>query len=301
MEAKENRRLKEIKLSVHINHIDKVKDKMMYNRLLKVLSCVALSINGESNKKLSELVQISVCDGFARATHKELYASLSTFFGKYEAINKLATNGTTFYRKFGDVMSMDYITKDYLDSLEPIFKDDISYDMVDILNKFIDGFKIYISLTNNMLNMKERTLELDFLFIYDKLMEIFNNAGYVDKLIYNICNAFSIDYSTIAHLKNHIHIINRSFPNLRYNERYLTQEIVTLYTYRGYKKGTIGSKILGKASNYLFVKNRKNIAEPIKPEDLSWQYTPTLDWKNLDKESVYRFIDVFQLFSEYNV
>jgi hypothetical protein len=98
MGAKENRRLREIKLSVHINHIDKARDKLTYNNLLKVLSCVALSISGESNKRLAELAQISVCDGFARATHKELYAALRTFFGKYEALNKLSSNGTTFYR-----------------------------------------------------------------------------------------------------------------------------------------------------------------------------------------------------------
>ena len=81
----------------------------------------------------------------------------------------------------------------------------------------------------------------------------------------------------------------------------MTQEIVTLYRYRGYKKGTIGSKILGKTSNYLFDKNRKDIAEPIKHEDMSWQYVPTIDWDNLDRTSVMRFIDVFQMFSEYNV
>lgn len=301
MDAKTNKRLNEIKLSVYINHIDKVKDKLMYNRLLKVLSCVALSISGESNKKLAELAQMSVCDGFARATHKELYAALSTFFKKYEAVKKLGSNGTTFYRKFGDVMNMEYVNEEYLENLQPILNDEVSFNMIAVLNKFIEEFKINGSLTNNELELKERTLELDFLFIYDKLLEIFNNVGYIDKLIFNICNAFNIDYSTIAHIKNHIHLINRSFPNLRYNNRYLMQEIITLYTYRGYKKGTIGSKILGKGSNYLFDKNRKAIAEPIKPEDMSWQYVPTVDWDNLDKESVYRFIDVFQVFSDYDV
>ena len=137
MEAKENRRLKEIKLSIYLNHIDKVKDKILYNKLLKILSCVALSISGESNKKLAELLPMSVCDGFARATHKELYATLNTFFGKYEAIRKLSSNGTSFYRKFGDVMNINYINDDYLNSLTPILNDNVSFQMVDILNKFI--------------------------------------------------------------------------------------------------------------------------------------------------------------------
>ena len=301
MEAKENRRLKEIKLSIHINHIDKSKDKILYNKLLKVLSCVTLSISGESNKKLAELSQISICDGFARATHKELYAAFTTFFGKYESAKKLNASAMTFYRKFGDVMNMNYLNNDYLENLTPILNDSVSFQMVDILNKFIDNFKIPYIMKDNKLELKERTLELDFIFIYDKLLEIFNNVGYVDKLIFNICNAFGIDYSTIAHLKNHIHLINRSYPKFRYNSRYLTQEIVTLYSHRGYKKSSIGSKILSKGSSYLFAKSRQNIAEPINDEDLNWQYVTTIDWSHLDKNSVIRFIDVFRKFSDYNV
>lgn len=301
MEAKENRRLNEIRLSIYINHIDKAKDKIVYNRLLKVISCVALSISGESNKRLAELTQMSVCGGFARATHKELYATLKTFFKAQESIRKLGTNGTTFYRKFGDVMNINYITNDYLESLKPIFDDETSFEMIDIVNKFIKNFKVPSILSHNNLEMRERTLEIDFMLIYDRLIDIFNNVGYVDKLIFNICNAFHIDYSTIAHLKNHMHLINRSYPNFSYHNRYLVQEIVTLFLKRGYKRGTIGSKILGKGTGYLFGKSRKNIAEPIKEVDLSWQYVPTLDWTNLDKTSVLKFLDVFQMFSEYDV
>ena len=302
MEAKENRRLKEIRLSIYLNHIDKTKDKMLYNKLLKVLSCIALSISGESNKKLAELLQLSVCNGFARATHKELYAAIKTFFKIYKAADKLGVSGTSFYRTFGDVMNMNYIDDAYLESLEPLFNDEVSFTMIDVLNKFINDFKIpKILMHISDIELKNRTLELDFMFIYDKLIEIFNNVGYVDKLIFNICNAYNIDYSTIAHLKNNMHMINRSYPRFKNNNRYLMQEIVTLYTYRGYKKGTIGSKILGKGSSYLFAKNTKSIADPIKPEDMIWQYVPTIEWSNLDKSSVLKFIDVFQLFSEYDV
>lgn len=301
MEAKDNRRLNEIRLSIYINHIDKVKDKILYNKLLKVLSCVSLSISGESNKRLAELLQISVCDGFARATHKELYATISTFFKVYKGINKLGISGTQYYRTFGDVMNMNYINDEYLESLKPILNDEISFTMIDVLNKFIENFKIPKLLVPSKLDMKERTLELDFMFVYDKLIDIFNNVGYVDKLIFNICNAFSIDYSTIAHLKNNIHMISRSYPRFKGNNRYLTQEIVTLYMSRGYKKGTIGSQILCKGSNYLFDKNRKTIAEPIKKEDMEWQYVPTIDWSNLDKSSVIKFIEIFHIFSDYDV
>ena len=84
---------------------------------------------------------------------------------------------------------MNYINDDYLDSLEPVFNDDISFTMIDILNKFIKEFKIPSILKHSSLESKERTLELDFMFIYDKLIDIFNNIGYIDKLIFNTSTA----------------------------------------------------------------------------------------------------------------
>ena len=147
----------------------------MHSRPLQhlILSCVSLSISGESNKKLAELLQISVCNGFARATHKELYAAIKTFFKIYKTADRLGVSGTSFYRNFGDVMNIDYINNEYLESLEPIFDDETSKTMIDILNKFIDNFKIPKILQHNSnIELKNRTLELDFMLIYDKLMDI---------------------------------------------------------------------------------------------------------------------------------
>lgn len=301
MEAKDNKRLKEIKLSIYINHIDKLTNKITFSKFIKFLNCVALSFNKEVNIQFTEFWQICVCDGFAKATHKELYAAIKTFFKTYKAIDKLGTNGTSFYRKFGDVMNMDYINDEYLESLEPLFDDNTSYLMVTVLNNFIDGFKLPRVHANNKLEGNKRTLELDFMLIYDKLMDIFNNAGYIDNLIYNVCDTFDINYPTIAHLKNNIHVISRAYPRFVGNSKYLLQEIVTLYTYRGYKKGTIGSKVLGKNSNYLFTPNMKKASEVMSDDDLVWQYYPTVDWKGLDKSSVIRFIELFRMFSDYDV
>lgn len=301
MKAKDNERLKEIRLSIYINHIDKAKDKIVYSRLLKVLSCVALSISGESNKRLAEIAQMSVCDGFMRASDKELYATLKTFFTPKEITEKLNISSPTYYRRYKDLMNRDYITDEYLESLKPMFTDSISLEMINILNEFISKFEMPSILKSNELESNNRTLELDFLMIYERLLEIFNNVGYVDKLIFNICNAFKIDYSTIAHLKNNIHIINRSYPNFRYNGRYLMQEYITLYIHRGYKKYSIATKVLNKRGSYLFDKNRKEVSNPIKEEDMSWQYAATIDWSNLNKQSVLSFINVFRFFGDYHV
>ncbi len=302
MKAKLNDRLKEIKLSVAINHIDKAKSLITYRKLLKILSCLALAISTDANNRLSELAQISVCDGLARATDKELYATLSTFFKVTNAAKKLGITNTTFYRRYGDLMERNYITEEYLDSLQPIFNDPESKLMVNIVNRFIDNFKLpKMGNTNNDLEDRERTLELDFMIVYERLVAAFGNIGVVDKFIYNICIAFNIDFATISALKNNMHIINRTYPKFKYNNVYIMQEIFTLYTYRGYKKGSVGTKVLQRANNFMFSKSAKNYSKVIPKEDLDWQYARTVDWDNLDKESVKRFIKLLHDFSDYDV
>lgn len=302
MKARMNSRLKEIKLGVCINHIDKAKDLILYRKLLKILSCIALAISSDANYSLSKLAQMSVCDGLAHATDKELYASLSTFYGVTEASKKLGVSNTTFYRRYGDLMERSYITEEYLNSLEPIFKDDESLLMVNVVNRFIDNFKLpKIGDTNNALEDLERTLELDFMITYERLLSAFGNVGATDKFIYNICIAFNIDFATISALKNNMHIINRTYPKFKYNNVYLMQEIFTLYTYRGYKKGSIGTKVLQRANNFMFSKSAKNYSKVIPKEDLGWQYSRTIDWDNLDKEAVKRFIKLLHDFSDYDV
>jgi hypothetical protein len=301
MEAKENKRLKEIKLSIYINHIDKIREKATFSKFIRLLNCVALTISHDASIAFTNLWQVSVCDGFARATHKELYAAIKTFFTTYKIPSKLGISGTVFYRRFGDVISTNYINDDYLESLKPLFNYDASYIMVNVLNTFIDGFKLPRVYSDSKLEGNKRTLELDFMLIYDKLMDVFNNTMYVDTLIRNVCDAFDINYPTIAHLKNNIHVISRMYPRFVGNNKYLVQELVTLYTYRGYKKGTIGSKVLGKGSSYLFTPNMKKVSEVMSDDDLVWQYCPTVDWEGLDKSSVVRFIELFRMFSDYDV
>ena len=302
MDTKFNSRLKEIKLGIHINHIDKSPDLVIYKHLLKLLSCVAVSLSVEANKRFSEIAQMSICDGFVRATDKELCATIHTFFTKAEAIKKLKTTRPTFNKRYSALDDENYITNDYLNSLKPTFDDDISKAMITVINKFIDEMKIPRNYApNNNLENKERTLEIDFMLIYDKLMDIFENVAFVDAFLENICNAFNIDYATIFALKSNMHVINRTYPRFRYNNIYLMQEIYTLFTKRGYKKGTIGSKILGKQRGFMFSRSSKNYTKLIKEEDLGWQYTPALDWSNLSKSAVLRFIDVLKLFSEYDV
>lgn len=298
----ESKRLDEIKLGIHINNIDRTSDAMMYRELLRVLSCVAISLGAEENKALSELAQMSVCKGFARATDKELIATIKKYFKPTNACKKMGCSFYNFKNKYDDLLNRNYDNEEYLKSLQPIIKSSNGQVMVRVLNTFIDKFKIPTELYNKTkFEEMDRTLEIDFVLIYEKLMQIFNNYAFVDKLIFNLCNAFEIDYPTIAHLKNNVHVMNRTFPNFRYNHRYFMQEIYTLFSARGYTKGAIGSQVLQKGTQYLHTACGKNYAKAIPEEDLAWQYIPTIEWKNLDKASVHKFIQVLRDFVRYDV
>lgn len=296
----ENKRLKELKLSFYINNIDKAKDKITYSKLIKLLSCVAFTISKEANQEFMKMVQLTVGGSLLRPTNKEVVATIRTYFSNREAIKKLHMSANCFYNRYNDLLNRDYITKDYLDSLHPIFDTEPGLLVVNILTNFIENFKYKLGNEEHSLMDNERTLELEFLLIYNKLVEVFNNVGFCDKLIYNVCTIFNIDYSSVSQLKNNIHIINRSYPNFRYNNRYLMQEIVTLYTNKGLSKGTIGSGVLGKTSAYLYNGTNKKYKE-IGKEDMEWQYTPTIDWEHIEKGAILKFIDLFHTFIRYDV
>lgn len=297
---KENKRLKELKLSLYINHIDKADNKIQYSNIMKVLSCLAATFNKEVHKEFTKLIQLTLGECFLRATPKEIVATCKTYFNNKQSAKVLDISYTTFYYRYKDLLNRDFINNEFIESLQPMFNSEDGVLMVDILTKFIEDFKYELGRESHELFDKERTFEIEFLLIYNKLIEVLNNVGACDKFIFNVCNVFDIDYTSIAQLKNNIHIINRSYPSFRYNNRYLMQEIVTLYTKKGVSKGAIGSKVLGKDSTFLYNGTNKKFSE-IPKDDLDWQYTPTLDWSNINKGSVYKFINLFHDFIRYDI
>lgn len=296
----ENKRLRELKLSLYINHIDKAPNKDLYSMLLKLLNCIAATIGENAHKSFIKLIQLTVGGSLLRANNKELVACFRTYFSDRAVIRRLGVSGNYFYKTYNDLLNRNFKTKEYLDSLKPIFDKSEDSIVIKTIINFIENFKYELGREEHDLMDSERTLELEFLLIYNKLIEVFNNVGFCDKLIYNICNVFDIDYSSIAQLKNKIHIINRSYPNFRYNNRYLMQELVTLYTHKGLSKGTIGSKVLGKTSSYLYNGTNKKY-KVMSKDELSWQYVKTIDWELINKSAVIKFINLFHTFIRYDV
>jgi hypothetical protein len=290
-----NKRLKEIKLAIYLNYIDKIKDRKEYSKLMRLLTCIASTLGEEYLNSFSKIIALSINDGFIEASNKELVLTCKKFLSKNRAAHLLGLSRSTFYYKYNDLLDRDYEIKD----MQPKLDTDTDIMLIDFMTNFIERFKFKLGNEEHDLKEDYRTLEIEFWLIYDKLINIFRNVGLCDTFIFNLCNAYDIDYTTIAQLKNNIHIITRMYPSFMYNNRYFMQEVVTLYTHKGLTKGAIGSSVLGKDASYLY--NGNNRKYTTIPEDDMWQYTRTIEWKGLDKEAVLKFIDVFHSFIRYDV
>ena len=301
MELKNNERLKELKLALYISHIDKTKNKIEYSNIIKMLDCLAATMGKAEHVMFLQFVQDTVGNNMLGASNKHIVATLKTYFSNTQAAAKMGMATATLNKKYGDLLNRNYINDDFIETLKPKYNKKEHINLVDMLLKFIENFKYELGNSEHILKNNERTFEIEFYLIYDKLVNVLGSVGACDKFIFYVCNVFNIDYSAVSQLKNSIHLINRSYPNFRYNNRYFMQELVTLYTYKGLSKGTIGSKVLNKDSSFLYNGTNKKYASIINEEDLSWQYVPTIEWSNLNKNAIIKFIQLFHTFIKYDI
>lgn len=293
-----NERLKEIKLAIYINHIDKSKSSLTYSNIMKLLSCLAAAFGEDAHNSFTKLVQSSIADGFMDATNKELIATCKTYFSNRKASSLLDIAEGTYYNRYGEYIYRDYVNEEYLAELKPKLD---NTEIVNIMLQFFDNFNFELGNDDHDLKYHERSLELEFWLIYDKLMSLYRSSTIIDKFLFNMCNLFDMDYGTIANLKNNIHIINRTYPNYKYNNRYFMQEFVYLYTKKNVGLCIIASRVLGKNRNFFYIGTNRKYTELIKEDtkEIPWQYSATLDWKNMNKGSVSKLIDLFHQFIKY--
>jgi hypothetical protein len=297
--VKDNKRLKELKLSFYINNIDKTKDKITYSRIMKILSCLAGALGRDEHSTLAKLTMESVGGNLLNATDKEIVATTKAFFSNAKAAKLLGITNTTFYNRYAGLINRDFVTDKFLNSLRPIFNTEKDYIVIDLLIKFIENFNFDVGDEDEDIKYNERTLEIEFWLIYDKLMSIIQNATICDKFMFNICNLFEIDYNDISQLRNNVHVISRQYPHFRYSNRYFLQEIVYLYNKKGLTKCQIAKRVLNKDSNFLYIGTNKAYTKLIGSDNADWQYVPTLDWTIMDKINVMKFINLLHLFITY--
>ena len=297
---KNNRRLKEIKLSIYINYISKLKSRVDYESMIKILASLALTYGDEIAEEFSKFVLSSVNDGLLEATSKELVACCSTYFSISKAARLLNTTTYKYTTKYADLLSRDFVTEDYLASLTPMFNSDKGKLMVEFMLSFIENFIVPVAMKPVYDLNRRRVLELDFYLIYSKMFDIFRNDIFIGKFIFNLCKMFEIDYPSVVNLKHQIHIITRELPNFRYNSVYFKQELYTLFSKRGYSKCSIGIEVFNKNGNYLFGTGSKLFTKDLPSKDLAWSFYETANWANASEDAVQTFISILHQFVRQN-
>ena len=292
-----NKRLQEIRLAILINRMDKRLDNNNFKIAIDILSVLAYTFGEEYLKAFEEFVSKSVHNNILGVNDEEIIASfIEIGVAPTEISKQLGLNYQRFTNRFKKHISNPDLLEDIKNKYPNTIFDEKYIILWNTLYRFLVNIKFPVGEKYHSLRENKRTLELEFYLIYSKFLDILTNETLIGKFIFSICNTFNIDFNTINYLKSNIVYITRIMPHFTYNNRYLKQEITTLYLTKGVKKGTIGSKIFNKGSNYLYQKDTKVFGNTIKENDMLWQYITTLDWNRINANEVIRFIDLFHDF-----
>jgi len=292
-----NKRLQEIRLAILINRMDKRLDDNNFKKAIDILSVLSYTFGEDYLHAFEEFVSKSIHNNFLGVNDEEIVASfVEAGIAPTQMSKDLCMNYQRFIVRFNKYITNPNLVKEVSDKYPDSIFDEKYIILWNVIYSFLINFKFPVGEKYHSLREHKRTLEIEFYLIYSKLVEILTNESLVGKFIFSICNTFNIDFNTINHLKSNLVYITRILPHFTYNNRYLKQEITTLYLNKGVKKGTIGSKIFNKGSNYLYQRDTKVFGNKIKEEDMLWQYIPTIDWTHINANDVIHFIDLFHEF-----
>ncbi len=292
-----NKRLQEIRLAILINRMDKRLDDNNFKKAIDILSVLSYTFGEDYLHAFEEFVSKSIHNNFLGVNDEEIVASfVEAGIAPTQMSKDLCMNYQRFIVRFNKYITNPNLVKEVYDKYPDSIFDEKYIILWNVIYSFLINFQFPVGEKYHSLREHKRTLEIEFYLIYSKLVEILTNESLVGKFIFSICNTFNIDFNTINHLKSNLVYITRILPHFTYNNRYLKQEITTLYLNKGVKKGTIGSKIFNKGSNYLYQRDTKVFGNKIKEEDMLWQYIPTIDWTHINANDVIHFIDLFHEF-----
>lgn len=292
-----NKRLQEIRLAILINRMDKRLDDNNFKKAIDILSVLSYTFGEDYLHAFEEFVSKSIHNNFLGVNDEEIVASfVEAGIAPTQMSKDLCMNYQRFIVRFNKYITNPNLVKEVSDKYPDSIFDEKYIILWNVIYSFLINFQFPVGEKYHSLREHKRTLEIEFYLIYSKLVEILTNESLVGKFIFSICNTFNIDFNTINHLKSNLVYITRILPHFTYNNRYLKQEITTLYLNKGVKKGTIGSKIFNKGSNYLYQRDTKVFGNKIKEEDMLWQYIPTIDWTHINANDVIHFIDLFHEF-----
>lgn len=299
MDLKDNARIIEVRTAYALNRIYNYVNKKNFKEHLILLECLVESVDEENKDTFLSLVKNSVEEKILGASKKEIYASMKVFGNNKpgEIIKKLGISRAKYDAIYADLKNRDFINQKFIDSLKPEL-DDKGKDICMLINNFIENFT-YLTGDDYFEHYDhERTLELEFLVIYNKIVEILQNPNAVEKFLYKICNTLDIDWSTISSLLRSINFISRNNTNQIMGKQQLRLEIFNMFYLKGFNKNEIGKNIFNAKNGMFYTRGYEKTTKNITDDEWEFNltYSATLDWSHLNKDEVLKFISLFKGF-----
>jgi hypothetical protein len=298
-ELKLNRRLIEVRTAYALNRIYNYVNRKNFKEHMILLESLVESLDENNKEIFLNLVKASVGENILGASKKEIYASMKVLSDNKttEIARKLGISKSSLYRNYADLANRDFINDDFVESLKPSLSEQ-GTEICKVINNFIDNFN-YLTGDDYYEHYDHfRSIELEFLIIYNKIVEILGNPRAVDSFLFKLCMALEIDWSTISTLVRGISFIARENTNQIMGKQQTRQEIFNLFYLKGFTKGEIGKNIFGKNGKIFYARGYEKTTKDITKNEweFSLTYTPTLDWTYLNKNEVLKFISLFKGF-----
>lgn len=302
-ELKSNRRLIEVRAAYTLNRIYNYINRKNFKEHLILLECLVESINEDYKDVFLDLVKNSVGENILGASKKEILASVKVWDDKPKRIaEKLGLTMAKYYSIYGDLKDRDFINESFISGLSPVLNED-GTTICKLINSFADNFKYLTGDDYYDKYDNPRTLELEFMIIYNKIIEIVQSPRQIETFIYKLCCSLEIDWSTISYLVRNINFINRTNSNQLMGMQQTRLEIFNMFYLKGFNKGEIGKVIFNRNNRTFYHKSYESSTRDITKNDweFSLTYCPTLDWSTLNKDEVLKFISLFKGFVNANL
>lgn len=298
-ELKTNKRLIEVRTAYALNRIYNYINRKNFKEHMIILESLAESLDDKNKDIFLNITKNSVGENILGASKKEIYAAMKVFSDNKptEIAKKLGISRSYLYTTYGDLARREFINEDFIKELNPVL-DDKSIEICKLMNSFIDNFTYLTGEDYYEHYDNPRSIELEFLIIYNKIVEILGNARAVDSFLFKLCMTLELNWATISTLIRSINFIARENTNQIMGKQQTRQEIFNLFYLKGFTKGEIGRAIFGKDSKLFYTNTyAKSTRDITKNEwEFSLTYTPTLDWNFLDKKAALQFISLFKGF-----
>ena len=293
-------RFTEVITSYTINRVCNYVNRKKYKEHITLITDLLKSVDEDYEDLFVDFFKRSCNEQILNATKKEIYAAMKLRYETPKEIaRKLGISSYSFNNTYKDLENRDFITENWLKTEVDNADDEKIVEMCSVLNNFIDSFDYLAGEPYYKYYDNYRCIELEFCIIYEKLLNILNSVTVLEKFLFNLCRSLGIDWATISYMLRNLHHIKRSDDIQINGNKQLKQEIFNLAYLKGFNKGDVAEKVFNKPRSAYYPGSYNYMTKDITKDEwiFSMTFTPTIEWENINKDEVLRFIDVFRSFS----